>query len=130
MTPVDVDGGKHFIGLFGTEQMYDIRREVGDAGWLTLEKAKAAQDGASNPIFKGGSAYYNGVLLDEVQHYVRFNDYGSGGNVKAERALFLGANAVSVAHGMKRTEEHTSELKSQWRFSNVVFCLTKKKEHI
>src|SRR3546814_2955182 len=30
MTPVDVDGGKHFIGLFGTEQMYDIRREVGD----------------------------------------------------------------------------------------------------
>src|SRR3546814_13808730 len=27
MTPVDVDGGKHFIGLFGTEQMYDIDRK-------------------------------------------------------------------------------------------------------
>src|SRR3546814_20130079 len=81
--------------------MYDIRREVGDAGWLTLEKAKAAQDGASNPIFKGGSAYYNGVLRDAVQHYVRFNDYGAGGKVKAERALFRGAHAVSVVHGIR-----------------------------
>src|SRR3546814_16991109 len=113
MTPVDVDGGKHFIGLFGTEQMYDIRREVGDAGWLTLEKAKAAQDGASNPIFKGGSAYYNGVLLDEVQHYVRFNDYGSGGNVKVERASFLGANEAHVEHGLKGQKGGRYELRAQ-----------------
>jgi N4-gp56 family major capsid protein len=101
MTPVDVDGGKHFLHLMGTENMYDLRREVGDAGWLTLEKAKATQDGAKNPIFTGGSAYYNGVLLDEVQHYIRFGDYGAGGNVPASRSLFLGAHAVSVAHGMK-----------------------------
>lgn len=101
MTPVDVDGGKHLIALLGVEQMYDIRREVGDAGWLTLEKAKAAQDGAKNPIFQGGAAYYNGALLDEVQHYVKFNDYGSGANVAASRGLMLGAHAVASAYGFK-----------------------------
>lgn len=101
LTQVTVDGGKHFVMLMGTEQMYDIRREVGDAGWLTLEKAKAAQDGAKNPIFTGGKAYYNGVLLDEVQHFVKFSDYGDGGITPASRALFWGAHGVSVAWGMK-----------------------------
>lgn len=101
MTPVDVDGGKHFVMLMGPEQMYDIRREVGDAGWLTLEKAKATQDGAKNPIFTGGKAYYNGVLLDEAQHVVKFDDYGAGGNVAASRALFWGAHGVATAWGMK-----------------------------
>lgn len=101
MTPVSIDGGKHFLLLMGNEQMYDLRREVGDAGWLTLEKAKATQDGAKNPIFTGGKAYYNGVLLDEVQHYVKFSDYGNAQNVSASRAMFLGAHAVSQAYGMK-----------------------------
>jgi N4-gp56 family major capsid protein len=106
MEPIQVEGGKHFITLVGPEQMYDVRREVGDAGWLTLEKAKAAQDGAKNPIFTGGKAYYNGVLLDETQTVVKFaatTDAMNGSNyaVAASRGLFLGANAVAVAHGTK-----------------------------
>lgn len=101
MTKVRVDGGEHFIMLMCPEQMFDLRREVGDAGWLTLEKAKATQDGSKNPIFTGGKAYYNGVLLDEQQHYVRYSDYGAGGNLNAARALFLGAHAVSQAWGTK-----------------------------
>lgn len=105
MEPIQVDGGKHFIYLTGPEGMYDIRREVGDAGWLTLEKAKAAADGGKNPIFTGGKAYYNGVLLDETQTIVKFDTTsshsGSTYGVAAMRSLFLGANAVAVAHGTK-----------------------------
>lgn len=101
MTPVEVEGGKHFIFLLGVEQMFDLRREVGDAGWLTLEKAKATAVGAKSPIFQGGSAYYNGALLDEVQHYIKFTDYGAGSNVPASRAMCLGAHAVAVSHGLK-----------------------------
>lgn len=101
MEPCQVSGEKAFIVLTSAESMYDLRREVGDAGWLTLEKAKAASVGASSPIFKGGDAFYNGALLTEHETCVKFNDYGAGGNVNAVRNLFLGAHAVAVAHGTK-----------------------------
>lgn len=101
MEAVQIEGGKHFIFLTAPEGMYDIRREVGDAGWLTLEKAKATQEGAKSPIFTGGKAYYNGVVLDETQTIVKFNDYGAGSNIPAVRSLFLGAHGVAVSHGIK-----------------------------
>ena len=101
MEPINIDGEKSFALLTSPESMYDLRREVGDAGWLTLEKAKAAAVGAKSPIFMGGDAYYNGCLITEHETCVKFNDYGSGGNVAAARSLFMGANAVSIAHGTK-----------------------------
>jgi len=106
MEPVSVEtpnsgSDKCFVLLTSPESMYDLRREVGDAGWLTLEKAKAAAVGAKSPIFQGGDAYYNGALVTKHETCVKFNDYGAGGNVNAVRNLFLGAHAVAVAHGMK-----------------------------
>lgn len=101
MEPVNIDGEKSFVLLTSPESMYDLRREVGDAGWLTLEKAKATAVGAKSPIFMGGDAYYNGALVTESATCVKFNDYGSSSNVPVVRNLFLGAHAVAVAHGMK-----------------------------
>lgn len=101
MEPVNVDGEKSFVFLTSPESMYDLRREVGDAGWLTLEKAKAAAVGAKSPIFQGGDAYYNGCLIIEHETCVKFNDYGAGGVTPAVRNLFLGAHAVAVCHGMR-----------------------------
>jgi N4-gp56 family major capsid protein len=101
MEPVSIDGEKSFIFLTAPESMYDLRREVGDAGWLTLEKAKAAAVGAKSPIFMAGDAYYNGVLVTEHENCVKFSDYGAGGTFNAVRNLFLGAHAVAVAHGTK-----------------------------
>lgn len=100
MTPCAVDGGKHFVFLTGAEGNYDLRREVGDAGFLTLEKAKMAAEGSKGVIFTGGKWYYNGVLGDEVQTIVKFND-GGAGTVPVMRSLFLGAHAVAVAYGTK-----------------------------
>lgn len=101
MQPINIDGEKSFVHLQAPETMYDLRREVGDAGWLTLEKAKATAVGAKSPIFMGGDAYYNGVLLTEHETCVKFTDYGSGSNVAAIRTLFMGAHAVAVTHGTK-----------------------------
>lgn len=101
MTPVTIDGEKSFVSLQSPETMYDLRREVGDAGWLTLEKAKAAAVGAKSPIFMAGDAYYNGALITEHETCVKFNDYGAGGVTPAVRTLFLGAHAVAVTHGTK-----------------------------
>lgn len=100
MVPVSAEGGKHFVFLTGPEGMYDLRREVGDAGFLTLEKAKMTQEGGKNLIFTGGRAYHNGVLIDESQTIVKFNDAGAG-TVRAMRSLFLGSHAVGVAYGMR-----------------------------
>lgn len=101
MEPVNVDGEKSFVFLTSPESMYDLRREVGDAGWLTLEKAKAAAVGAKSPIFQGGDAYYNGCLITEHETCVKFNDYGAGGVTPAVRNLFMGAHAVAVAYGTR-----------------------------
>lgn len=100
MTPCRADGGEHFVFLTGHEGMYALRRQVGDAGFLTLEKAKMTAEGGKNVIFTGGRAYHNGVLIDEAQTIVKFNDAGAG-TVRAMRSLFLGAHAVCVAYGTK-----------------------------
>src|SRR3546814_6047982 len=39
-----------------------------------------------------------------------------------------GAGLLGVAHGIERSEEHTSELQSLMRISYDVFCLKKKKK--
>jgi N4-gp56 family major capsid protein len=107
MTPCSVEGGKHFLFLTGQEGMFDLRREVGDAGFLTLEKAKMTQEGAKNVIFTGGKAWHNGTLIDELQTIVKFNDGGAGGNQRYMRSLFLGAHAGAVAYGMKGQSRNT-----------------------
>lgn len=101
MTPCSNEGGKHFLFLTGAEGMYDLRREVGDAGFLTLEKAKMTAEGGKNLIFNGGAAYYNGVLIDKLETIVKQNTAGAGSNVNAMRSLFLGAHAAAVAYGTK-----------------------------
>lgn len=107
MTPCSAEGGEHFVFLTGPEGMFDLRREVGDAGFLTLEKAKMTAEGGKNLIFSGGRAFHNGVLIDEMQTIVKFDDYGSGSNVNAMRSLFLGAHAAAVAYGTKGQQRGT-----------------------
>jgi N4-gp56 family major capsid protein len=100
MVPCAAEGGEHFLFMTGPEGMYDLRRDVGDAGWLTLEKAKAAAVGEKSLIFTGGRAFYNGVLIDEMQTIVKQNTAGAG-TIRAMRSLFLGAHACAVAYGTK-----------------------------
>jgi N4-gp56 family major capsid protein len=109
MVPCNVEGEKCFVMLTAPESMYDLRREGGDAGWLTLEKAKAASVGAASPIFKGGDAFYNGVLITEHETCVKHSVHTSDGNtlVPTVRNLFLGAHAVAVAHGLKSQQNGT-----------------------
>lgn len=101
MVPIAAEGGKHFLFLTGPEGMYDLRREVGDAGWLTLHKAAMTAEGKKSVVFTGGAAYHNGVLIDETQTIVKQNDAGAGANQRAMRSLFLGAHAVYVAYGTR-----------------------------
>lgn len=107
MTPCSAEGGKHFLFLTGQEGMYDLRREVGDAGFLTLEKAKMTAVGEKSVIYSGGRAFYNGVLIDELEAIVKFNDGGASSDQRYMRSLFLGAHAVAVAYGTKGQSRNT-----------------------
>lgn len=101
MTPIRKGGKECFVLAVLPEVMQDIRDDVGAQGWFEAQKALTAAVGKESEIFKGGAGMFNGVLIDEMEVGVKFNDYGSTNNIAAARSLFMGANAVSIAHGTK-----------------------------
>lgn len=100
MVPCAVEGGEHFLFMTGSEGIFDLRREVGDAGWLTLQKQLMTAEGKKNVIFNGGAGLYNGLLVDEVESVIKFSD-GGAGTVPVMRSLYLGAHAAYIAYGTK-----------------------------
>jgi N4-gp56 family major capsid protein len=98
MMPVDVEGEKHFVTVMSPYQAHTMRTGAGSK-WLDFQKAAAAAEGRKSPIFKGTMGMINNVVLHEHEHVIRFNDYGSGANLPAARALFLGRQAGVVAFG-------------------------------
>jgi N4-gp56 family major capsid protein len=101
--PIDIDGEKHFVCVMNPYQVYDIRTNANTGQWLDIQKAAAAAEGKNSPIFKGNLGMYNNVLLHEHECIVRFSDYGSGVNLPAARALFMGAQAAVCAFGSPGT---------------------------
>lgn len=101
MTKVLKGGKECFVLAVCPEVMQDIRDDAGTQGWFEAQKALVGAIGKEAELFKGGAGMFNGVLVDEMEFGVYFNDYGSGSNVVATRSLFMGANAVAVAHGTK-----------------------------
>jgi N4-gp56 family major capsid protein len=101
--PVMIDGEEHYVIVMHPWQEYDMRRNAATGEWLDIQKAAAAAEGRNNPIFKGSSGMYNNVILHKHRNVIRFNDYGTGSNVTAARALFLGRQAGVVAFGSAGT---------------------------
>lgn len=98
MVPVSVESGKHFVMLMSPFQAHDMR--VADKeGWMDVVKALTTAEGKSSPIFKGGLGMINDCVLHSHRSTTRFNDYGTGSNVQAARALFMGRQAGVVAYG-------------------------------
>lgn len=102
--PVEIDGEEHFVLVMHPWQEYDLRAGTDSGQWLDIQKAAASAEGRSNPIFKGGMGMYNNVVLHKHKGVVRFGDYGTGGDVPAARALFLGRQAGVVAFGSPGTD--------------------------
>lgn len=98
MVPVTNGADDQYVMLMSPFQEYDLRTSD-TGGWLDIQKAAAAAEGKSNPIFKGGMGMINNTVLHKHRNVIRFNDYGSGANVSAARALFMGRQAAVVAYG-------------------------------
>lgn len=98
MVPVTNGSETNYVVLMSPDQAYDLR--VADSsGWLDIQKAAAQAEGRNNPIFLGGLGMIGGAVLHKHRNAIRFNDYGSGQNLKAARALLLGRQAGVVAYG-------------------------------
>lgn len=96
--PIMIDGEKHYVLLVHPYQATDLRTNTSAGQWQDIQKAAGAR-GASNPIFKGSLGMYNNVIMHSHRNVVRFSDYGSGTNLPAARALFLGEQAGAIAFG-------------------------------
>ncbi len=105
MTPVRKGGKDLHVLAVAPEVMQDIRDDSGAQGWFEAQKALTTAIGRESEIFKGGAGMFNGVLVDEMETCVKFSDYGGGANVPASRSLFMGANAVAIAHGTKGQDD-------------------------
>jgi N4-gp56 family major capsid protein len=98
-----IDGAEHFCLVMHPWQEDDLRADTATGQWLDIQKAAAGAEGRNSPLFKGGLGMYRGVILHSHRNVIRFNNAGSGANVEAARALFLGAQAAVVAFGSPGT---------------------------
>jgi len=98
LRPILIEGEEHYVAVMSPYQSYSLRTSD-VAGWLDIQKAAAAAEGRNNPIFKGSLGMINGVVLHEHKNVIRFSDYGANGKIPAARALFMGAQAMTLAYG-------------------------------
>ena len=97
--PIMIDGENHYVYLMSPGDEFRLRTNSATGQWLDIQKAAAASNARSNPIFKGGLGLYNNVVLHEHQGVIRFDDYGAGANLPAARNLFIGMQALVQAYG-------------------------------
>lgn len=98
MMPVMINGEAHYVCLMSVFQEHDLRT-ADTTGWIEIQKAAITAEGRNNPIFKGGLGMINNAVLHSHESAIRFNNYGSGQNLPAARALFMGRQAGVVAYG-------------------------------
>lgn len=101
--PVKINGEDHYVMLMHSWSAFDVRTSTTTGQWLDIQKAAAAAEGRKNPIFTGAMGQYNDVVLHKHRDVIRFTDYGSGSDVAASRALFMGVQALVCAFGSPGT---------------------------
>lgn len=98
-------GGKlGWIVVMHPYQVNDLRAATGTAQWNDIKKS-VLQGGGENAFEGEVLGWYRDMWLVESTRVPTFSDYGAGANVKAARALVLGAQAAVVAHGTKTDDK-------------------------
>lgn len=132
LQPCEIDGSEHFICVLHPWQEFDVRTSTSTGQWLDIQKAAAAAEGRNTPIFRGSLGMYNDVVMHKHKGVIRFNDYGSGSNLDAARALFLGRQAAVMAFGSPGTglrfdwHEETQDRGNQAVIDTGTICGVKK----
>jgi N4-gp56 family major capsid protein len=103
LQPCKIDGNETYVCVMHTWQEDDMRVSTQTGQWMDIQRAAAGAEGRNSPLFKGTLGMYRGVILHSHRNVIRFSNAGSGANVEAARALFLGSQAAVVAFGSPGT---------------------------
>jgi N4-gp56 family major capsid protein len=103
LQPCKIEGNETFVCVMHTFQEDDLRANTATGQWLDIQKAAAAAEGRSSPLFKGSLGMYRGVILHSHRNVIRFGNAGAGANIEAARSLFMGSQAAVVAFGSPGT---------------------------
>jgi len=122
--PIQLEGEDHYVLVMNPWQEYDMRTDTASGKWLDIQKALAASEGRKSPICKGGLGMYNNVILHKHKNVVRFSDYGSGGDIGAARALFMGEQALAIAWGSAGSSKMRFSWHEETRDNGNVLVIT------
>lgn len=122
MVPVSVEGGEHYIIVMSPFQEYDLRTDVGEKGWLDLQKAAAAAEGNKNKIFRGSLGMINNVVLHSHRNAIRWNDGGAAADLEMSRSLFMGRQAGVCAYGTPKGMRYQWEEEVEDFGNSVAIC--------
>lgn len=94
--PLMFEGNQKFVLVMHTFQAYSLRTNTTTNDWVDIQK-NAGERGKNNLVYKDALGEYSGVILHEHRNVIRFDTYGTTGDLPAARALFLGAQAGVTA---------------------------------
>lgn len=99
--PIKIDGADHWVGILHTNQVTQLRADLGVGGWVDIQKAAITGDGSSkNPIFTGAIGMYNGVVLHESTRITQGVNAATGAAFPGSRRfVLLGAQAGAMGFG-------------------------------
>jgi N4-gp56 family major capsid protein len=99
--PVKINGADHWVGVLHTNQVVQLRADIGTGGWVDIQKAAVTGDGSSkNPIFTGAIGMYNGVILHESTRITQgVNSVSGAAFPNSRRFVLLGAQAGAIGFG-------------------------------
>lgn len=101
---VMIDGKPHLVLLVHSDALFDLKRN----SEFQQAMREAAVRGAENPIFKGSTAVWDGVVIHEHMWVPIGTDAGVGGDVPYCKCALLGKQAILRAVG-KRPEIRAEE---------------------
>ena len=116
--PIMVEGKPYYVLVVYPDCLYDWANDptVAQAHREALERGK------DNPIFKGASYIWDGVVIHEYEGITIGADAGSGSNVPYAHAHLLGAQSLVWAWGerpsiVEDTEDYEEDLFYAWRMT-------------
>lgn len=95
--PVKVGGRAYYILLVHPDVMFDLRI---DSGFQQAFR-EAEVRGPENPLFKGATAIWDGVVIHEHETVSIATNAGAGSNVPWSKCTLMGAQALCWAWGQR-----------------------------